>query len=199
MKHVLIGTCVALGLLTACQAPAGGGVSKADFDAVKTDVDKLKLDIYGDPKAKCPTEKWLDLAAYGEDTAPAAMDDFAAWHAENGKRTEITTTKSGLQYMVIQDGQDGPMPVGSQPVKVNYHGYFPNGEKFDSSYDRGQPIDFPANGVITGWVEALAGMTPCEARRLYIPGDLAYGPKGRGGIPANATLVFNVQLLEIGK
>lgn len=199
MKYALIGACAAFGLLTACQAPAGGGVSKAEFDAVKADVAKMKLDMYGDPKAKCPTENWLDLAAYGEDTAPEAMTDLAAWHKANGERAEITTTASGLQYAIVKDGQDGPAPTGSQMVKVNYHGYFPGGEVFDSSYERGQPIDFPANGVISGWVEALQGMTPCEARRLYIPGDLAYGPNGRGSIPKNATLIFNVQLLEVGK
>lgn len=199
MRLLSIGmACATFALLTACNA-ATGGVSEAEFNSVKKDVEKMKLDMYGDPKAKCPSEKWVDLEAYGDDTAPEASEDFVAWHTENGKRPEVTTTKSGLQYSVIQKGQDGPTPEGGQMVKVNYHGYFPSGDVFDSSYERGQPIDFPANGVISGWVEALKGMQPCEARRLYVPGDLAYGSQGRGQIPANATLIFNVQLLEVGR
>jgi len=107
------------------------------------------------------------------------------------------TTTSGLQYMVVQKGQGDAKPELTNIVKVNYHGTFRDGEKFDSSYDRGEPIEFPANGVIKGWVEALGDMKTCEARTLYIPGDLAYGPNGRGSIPPNATLVFHVQLLGI--
>lgn len=197
MKALLTGTLLSFGLLAACQAPSGG-ISNSEFETVKADVDQLKLDMYGDPKAKCPTEKWLTLDAYGQDAAPEVMEDMTAWADANGKREAITTTASGLQYEVIQKGQEGPSPTGSQIVSVNYHGYFPGGEVFDSSYSRGEPIEFPANGVIPGWVEALQGMSPCEARRLYIPGDLAYGASGRGSIPPNATLVFNVQLLEVG-
>lgn len=196
MKLSRLAPVAAFALLTACANP-GGGVSQADFDALKAEVDGLKIAVYGDPKAKCAADKWLKLEDYGTDDAPEAMEDLAAWHTANGERNEVTTTASGLQYKVVKKGQDGPSPVGSQNVTVNYHGTFPDGTVFDSSYNRGAPIDFPANGVISGWVEALKGMTACEARTLYIPGNLAYGPNGRGQIPKNATLVFNVQLLEV--
>ena len=92
---------------------------------------------------------------------------------------------------------DGASPEGSEMVTVHYHGYFPDGSVFDSSYERGETIEFPADGVIQGWIESLQDMKVCEARTLYIPGDLAYGPQGRPGIPADATLLFNVQLVGV--
>lgn len=191
----LLATAIAAGLLISCQAQ--GGVSKSDFNTVKTDVNALKLSVYGDPRAKCPEDKIVDLSAYPVDT-PDALDDFAEWHKINGAREGVITTASGLQYKVAQKGaDDGPKPVNAQIVKVNYHGFFPNGDTFDSSYERGAPIEFSKNGVIRGWIEALGEMKPCDAWQLYVPGDLAYGPNGRGSIPPNATLLFNVQLLEV--
>ena len=101
---------------------------------------------------------------------------------------------------MVQAGlDDGASPIGGEYVTVHYHGYFLDGNVFDSSYDRGETIDFPANGVIPGWVEALQDMKTCEARTLYIPGDLAYGKRGNRGIPPNATLLFNVQLIAVDK
>lgn len=145
----------------------------------------------------CPSDKLLTLADY-KDIGPAPNKDYAAYHLENGQRSNVITTDSGLQYVVAQDGlKTGASPEGGQVVTVHYHGYFPDGSVFDSSYERNETIDFPANRVIKGWIESLHGMKVCEARTLYIPGDLAYGPQGRPGIPANATLLFNVQLIEV--
>jgi len=157
-----------------------------------------KLAQAGDGSAACPASDVLtDITAYRSDHT-AASEDYAAWHVENGKRDGVVTTESGLQYQVIKKGnENGPSPVGSQIIKVNYHGFFPNGDIFDSSYDRGEPIEFPANGVIKGWIEGLGMMKPCDAWTLYVPGDLAYGARGRPGIPSNATLGFHVQLLEV--
>jgi len=195
LKTIAIAGALTLaGLIGGCQP---GSVSKADFDTLRADVDRLVIAVEGDPRAVCSADNIMTLDQYS-DTAPEANEDLDAWHAENGARDGVTTTESGLQYRVVQSGDaDAPSPVGSQMVEVNYHGFFPDGEVFDSSYNRGEPIAFPANGVIRGWVEALAEMKPCEARILYIPGDLAYGASGRGGIPPNATLVFYVQLLEV--
>lgn len=212
MKKALTLTAViATALLTGCQP----GVSQAEFDSVKADVDALNIKVFGDPRAKCAAENILDNTAYPDDAAsimeaveaarvPAAegeeetLPSPAEWHKVNGEREGVVTTASGLQYKVIKSGpENGISPEGSQTVKVNYHGFFPNGDMFDSSYERGQPIEFRKNGVIPGWVEALGLMKPCDAWQLYIPGDLAYGPNGRGSIPPNATLLFNVQLLEV--
>ena len=150
-----------------------------------------------DPVAECPQDMWLTLADYGDDALPALEGtDYATFHAANGARAGVSTTDSGLQYRVVQEGVDGGVsPAIDDPVTVHYHGYFPSGEVFDSSYERGETIDFAPGQVIGGWTEALMDMEVCEARTLYVPGDLAYGPTGRPGIPPNATLVFNVQML----
>ncbi|WP_439555090.1 FKBP-type peptidyl-prolyl cis-trans isomerase [Dyadobacter sp.] len=119
--------------------------------------------------------------------------------AENKKRTGVTTTESGLQYEVIKTG-DGPKPSATDKVKTHYHGTLTNGTVFDSSVDRGEPVEFPVNGVIKGWTEALQLMPVGSKWKLYIPYQLAYGERAAGPqIPAYSALVFEVELLEIIK
>lgn len=118
---------------------------------------------------------------------------------EKNKSAEgVKTTASGLQYIVLKEG-DGPMPTKSDTVKCHYKGTLISGEQFDSSYDRGQPAEFPVAGVIPGWTEALQMMKVGSKYKLFIPADLAYGASGRPGIPANSALVFEVELMEIVK
>ncbi len=117
--------------------------------------------------------------------------------AENAKREEVTVTESGLQYEVITTGE-GEKPSAESTVSVHYQGTFPNGDVFDSSVERGQPAEFPVNGVIPGWTEALQLMTEGSKWKLTIPYNLAYGERGsQGAIPPYATLVFDVELLSI--
>ncbi len=110
----------------------------------------------------------------------------------------VKSTASGLQYQVITEGT-GPMPKKDDNVKCHYTGTLIDGTKFDSSVDRGQPAEFPVGGVIPGWTEALQMMKVGSKYKLFIPPELAYGPAGRPGIPANSALVFEVELLEIVK
>lgn len=118
---------------------------------------------------------------------------------EKNKTAEgVKVTASGLQYQVIKEG-DGPMPKKEDTVKCHYTGTLITGEKFDSSVDRGQPAEFPVGGVIAGWTEALQMMKVGSKYKLFIPSELAYGPSGRPGIPANSALIFEVELLEIVK
>lgn len=118
---------------------------------------------------------------------------------EKNKTAEgVKTTASGLQYMVMKEG-DGAMPKKEDNVKCHYTGTLIDGTKFDSSVDRGQPAEFPVAGVIPGWTEALQMMKVGSKYKLFIPPELAYGPSGRPGIPANSALVFEVELLEIVK
>src|SRR4051794_34857806 len=113
-----------------------------------------------------------------------------------------TTTASGLQYIDISPG-DGPTAQAGQIVRVHYTGWLEsNGQKFDSSVDRGQPFTFKlgAGQVIKGWDEGVAGMKPGGKRKLTIPAELGYGSRGAGGvIPPNAELTFEVELLKIRK
>ena len=119
-----------------------------------------------------------------------------AFLVENGKREGVVTLPSGLQYEVIR-AADGPKPAASDRVTTHYRGTLVDGTQFDSSYDRGTPATFPLDGVIAGWTEALQLMSPGAKWRLYVPPELAYGAQARGPIPANATLIFEVELLEI--
>jgi FKBP-type peptidyl-prolyl cis-trans isomerase FkpA len=118
---------------------------------------------------------------------------------EKNKSVEgVKTTASGLQYQVITEG-NGATPKKDDTVKCHYTGTLIDGTKFDSSVDRGQPAEFPVSGVIPGWTEALQMMKVGSKYKLFIPPELAYGPAGRPGIPANSALVFEVELLEIVK
>ena len=120
-----------------------------------------------------------------------------AFLAENATKEGVITTASGLQYLVMEEG-DGPMPGLEDRVSVHYRGTLLDGTEFDSSYGRGQPATFPLNGVIPGWTEALQLMKVGAKHKLFIPSDLAYGERGAGGtIGPNATLIFEVELLEI--
>lgn len=118
---------------------------------------------------------------------------------ENAKKEGVKTTASGLQYKVISLGSDtGKTPKATDKVKVHYKGSLTDGKVFDSSYDRGEPIEFSLNGVIPGWTEGLQLMKEGDKFELYIPSNLGYGPRGAGGvIPPNAILIFEVELLKV--
>ncbi|WGL15498.1 FKBP-type peptidyl-prolyl cis-trans isomerase [Microbulbifer bruguierae] len=113
---------------------------------------------------------------------------------ENAKKEGVQTTESGLQYKIITEGT-GPSPSETSVVEVDYKGTLIDGTEFDSSYKNGKPVQFPVNGVIKGWTEALQLMKEGSKWELYIPSDLAYGPGGAGGlIGPNSTLIFEVEL-----
>lgn len=116
---------------------------------------------------------------------------------ENANKEGVIVTESGLQYEIISAGE-GDMPGLTSKVKTHYHGTLIDGTVFDSSYDRGQPAEFPVNGVIAGWTEALQLMSVGSKWKLTIPYSLAYGEQGAGGaIGPCETLVFDIELLEI--
>lgn len=122
----------------------------------------------------------------------------ATFLAENGKKAGIVTTASGLQYEVLTQGKGAKHPSATDLVEVNYEGKLLDGTIFDSSYKRGESISFPLNRVIAGWTEGVQLMTEGAKYRFYIPSDLAYGTRGAGrDIGANATLIFDVELIKI--
>jgi len=137
----------------------------------------------------------MQAAASEKATVMAAEGE--AYLAENAKRDGITVLASGLQFEVITEGE-GEKPTAESTVRTHYHGTLIDGTVFDSSYDRGQPAEFPVGGVIKGWTEALQLMSVGSKYKLHIPHNLAYGEQGAGGsIAPYSALVFDVELLEI--
>lgn len=111
--------------------------------------------------------------------------------------TTTTTTKSGLVYQSLKEGS-GASPAATDTVKVHYRGTFQDGREFDSSYKRGQPTEFPLNGVIPCWTEGVQLMKPGGKARLTCPPAIAYGERGAGGvIPPNSTLNFEIELVSV--
>lgn len=127
------------------------------------------------------------------------LEKGQAFLAENGQKEGVTTTESGLQYEVMQEGS-GASPSAEDRVTVHYHGTTIDGTVFDSSVDRGEPASFGLSQVIKGWTEGLQLMKTGAKYKFFIPSDLAYGPRGAGGdIGPNETLIFEVELISIDK
>lgn len=122
-------------------------------------------------------------------------DEFLA---ANKTKEGVKTTESGLQYKVLTEGK-GKKPTPDSVVKVHYRGSLIDGKEFDSSYKRKTPAEFPVKAVIKGWTEALQLMKVGSKYKLFIPPDLAYGPRGNPTIPGNSVLIFEVELLDIVK
>ena len=138
-----------------------------------------------------------EIQARREEEAKVLAAEGIAFLEENAKRPEITVTESGLQFEVLTAGE-GEKPTADSTVRTHYHGTLINGTVFDSSYERGQPAEFPVGGVIKGWTEALQMMGTGSKWRLYVPHELAYGERGAGAaIAPFSTLIFDVELLEI--
>ncbi len=118
--------------------------------------------------------------------------------AENGKKPNVKTTASGLQYEVLTEGKGQAHPAATDNVTVHYKGTLLDGSEFDSSYSRGEPAAFPLNAVIPGWTEGVQLMTEGAKYKFYIPANLAYGENGAGGkIGPNEALIFEVELIKI--
>ncbi len=125
------------------------------------------------------------------------VDEGKEFLKQNLEKSGIKVTGSGLQYKVLLEGT-GKSPGAADRVTVHYEGTLIDGTKFDSSYDRGEPIDFGLNQVIRGWTEGLQLMKEGAKYKLFIPSDLAYGPQGSpGAIPPNAALIFTVELIRV--
>lgn len=122
--------------------------------------------------------------------------DGAAFLEKNKTAEGVKTTASGLQYIITTEGT-GKTPKETDTVRVHYTGTLTNGEKFDSSVDRGEPAEFPLNGVIKGWTEGLQLLKTGSKAKFFIPAELAYGEMPRPGIPGNSVLVFDVELIDI--
>ena len=126
----------------------------------------------------------------------AAFFDNAANKGDKATADQYAQTASGLKYVIANEG-NGKSPSATDKVTVHYVGTLTDGSQFDSSIDRGEPIEFPLNRVIPGWTEGLQLMKEGGTAVFYIPSNLAYGPQELPGIPANSPLIFWVQLLQV--
>ena len=176
----------------------GSGIKSLNVEDFAKGVEAVykqeKPEISFDEAKKIINEFFSNLQDEIAETNKQAGKEFLA---ENAKRSGVVVLPSGLQYEVLAEGK-GRKPKATDKVQCHYHGTLIDGQVFDSSIQRGTPAVFGVNQVIPGWVEALQLMPEGSRWKLYIPADLAYGEQGAGGsIPANATLIFEVELIKI--
>ena len=176
----------------------GSGIKSLNVEDFAKGVEAVykqeKPEISFDEAKKIINEIFSNLQDEIAETNKQAGKEFLA---ENAKRSGVVVLPSGLQYEVLAEGK-GRKPKVTDKVQCHYHGTLIDGQVFDSSIQRGTPAVFGVNQVIPGWVESLQLMPEGSRWKLYIPSDLAYGEQGAGGsIPANATLIFEVELIKI--
>jgi len=161
------------------------------------DLENAQRIFTSNPQVKAKQEEIQATEAKMQAELEKVGEDFLA---ANKTKKGVVTTPSGLQYQILKKGKKrAKKPTIDDTVKVHYHGTLIDGTVFDSSVDRGEPIEFPLNAVIAGWQEGLALMPVGTKFKLFIPQDLAYGGTDNGSIPPYSTLIFEVELLEITK
>ena len=137
------------------------------------------------------------LMTYMTNKLTITKEEGKKFLAANKLRKGVVELPSGLQYEIIKQGT-GQIPKATDTVKAHYAGSLINGQEFDNSYKRGQPLQIPVGGVIQGWVQALQLMPVGSKWKLFIPSDLGYGDRGAGGaIPGGSALIFDIELIEI--
>ncbi|MFW3614914.1 FKBP-type peptidyl-prolyl cis-trans isomerase [Billgrantia antri] len=173
---------------------------EAFTDAIRDLIEGNELAMEADEMAETLSQFQQDALAArqaeAEEVAERNLEEGQAFLEENAEREEVTTTDSGLQYEVIESG-DGENPGPSSHVEVHYEGTLVDGTVFDSSFDRGEPLNFRVDQVIEGWQEALQLMSVGDTWMLFIPPELGYGAQGQGPIGPNETLIFRVELLDV--
>jgi FKBP-type peptidyl-prolyl cis-trans isomerase len=183
----------------------GSGLARDGFVTVDQEALKAGLaDGLAKAKGRVPEAELQAAFTSVQQRASAAAEAEGAkqlkagndYLAKNKTRAGVKVTASGLQYEVLKSGF-GPKPKTTDKVQVHYHGTLIDGTVFDSSVERKEPVEFPVTGVIPGWVEALQLMSVGDKWKLTVPSALAYGPRGRPGIPPNSVLIFEVELLAI--
>ena len=226
MKKIIFGTVIGLSLASIAMAEGTNVLTDTksrvsyaiglnighSFKSQSLDVDPelvnraIKDVLAGNPELLTEAEVKETLTAFQQEMRANMMKKRAeqglkskaegeAFLAANKSQPGVTVLPDGLQYQVLTTGA-GPLPAASDTVTVNYRGTLIDGTEFDSSYKRGQPASFPVGGVIRGWTEALQKMTVGSKWKLFIPSELAYGESGQRGIPPNAVLIFEVELLD---
>lgn len=176
----------------------GLGVEKIDSAAFLSGVEDLLL---GRTPAVDVATAQRRVAAFLQEQEARRSEGLRAegeaFLKQNAKKQGVVVTKSGLQYEVLSEGT-GALPRATDTVRCHYEGRLVDGSVFDSSYRRGEPAEFPLNGVIAGWTEGLQLMKEGAKYRFYIPQELGYGARGAGSsIPPYAALIFDVELIKV--
>ncbi|MGI9387663.1 MAG: FKBP-type peptidyl-prolyl cis-trans isomerase [Methyloligellaceae bacterium] len=154
----------------------------------------MRVCFFGRAVGKLLAAAFVALLPFGGGAHANPQYDYLT---TNAKKDGVVTTKTGLQYRILRKGK-GKSPKATDNVEVHYSGTLISGKKFDSSYDRGQPAQFPLNRVIPGWTEGVQLMKEGAKYEFVIPSSLGYGTMGAGGsIPPGATLIFVVELLKV--
>lgn len=181
----------------------GGSMKKDGLDSLNLDILKLGLmtALKGDSLLLDQMKSQMVIQTYLQEKQKAKGDaNLAAGKKfldENRTKPGVKELPDGLQYLVMKEGT-GPMPVATDTVVVHYHGTLIDGTVFDSSVDKGQPIEWPVGKFIQGWTEALQMMKVGSKWKLFVPPGLGYGERGSGAkVPANATLIFEMELIGI--
>ena len=170
-------------------------LSGADFTGAVEDVLADKATAITPNEAQQLVQTFLRQQQ--EEQGRAQKEAGEAFLAENAKKEGVVSLPSGLQYTVLSEGT-GKKPQATDSVRCHYEGRLTSGEVFDSSYRRGEPADFPLNGVIAGWTEGVQLMSEGAKFRFFIPYQLAYGERGAGqSIPPYSALVFDVELIKV--
>jgi FKBP-type peptidyl-prolyl cis-trans isomerase len=186
--------------LKVAQGLKSDGVDRLNYSLLA----KAMEDVFNDRETLLTDEQasssiGIFLEAASKSRFASLLEEGEKFLATNKVKTGITTTESGLQYEVLKAGS-GAKPKLEDDVTVHYKGSLLNGKQFDSSYDRGEPIELQLNRVIPGWTEGLQLMPEGSKYRFFIPYQLAYGERGAGqDIPPYSTLIFEVELIKIGK
>lgn len=168
-------------------------------DAVDTSAQKMLTDDQIEQLMMAFQQKMMAKAQQKmQEKSGVAKMEGEKFLAENKTKKGVVTTASGLQYKVVTMGK-GKKPKATDNVTVHYSGKLLNGTVFDNSYDRGEPVTFPINGVIPGWTEVLQLMPVGSKWEVFVPANLGYGDNPAGQIPPGSTLLFDVELLSIKK
>lgn len=177
----------------------GSGIQELNIDdfaqGLRVVYEGAEKQMSYDEAKRVVTEFFTHLEQAGADENERLGKEFLA---ENAKQESVHVTASGLQYQIVKEGT-GAKPGPDDVVTVHYTGKLIDGTVFDSSVERGEPATFAVGQVIPGWVEGLQLMSEGSAWRLFIPSELAYGKHGTGPIKPGSTLIFDVQLIKVGK
>ena len=199
LKSVTDSVSYAFGLKVATDLKAGGveSLNYALWSKAMEQVFKGEKAEMTDEEAQNAITTFMN--SKGEKKSAEITAEGDKFLVENKTKPGVVTTPSGLQYLVLKQG-NGAKPKSSSEVTVHYKGTLLNGRQFDSSYERGEPLSFPLSRVIPGWIEGLQLMQEGSTYRFFIPWKLAYGPQGAGeDIPPYSVLIFEIELLKAGK